>query len=390
MGDPLMHTYKRLPVAFERGEGAWLIDTQGERYLDALGGIAVTGLGHAHPQLTAALAEQAARLLHTSNIYEIPLQRQLAAELVRLSGMDDAFFCNSGAEANEAALKLARLHGHARGHDVPGVVVMEQSFHGRTLATLSASGSRKVQAGFEPLVQGFIRVPYDDLEAVRTVGRNSPHVAALLVEPVQGEGGIRVPSAGYLAGLRQICDEHGWLLMLDEIQCGIGRTGTLFAYQHTPGLLPDVMTLAKGLGNGIPIGVCLAHGAAATLFQPGNHGSTFGGNPFACRAGLEVLGVLQRDALPGRAAALGKRLVEALRSAALPGVREVRGHGLMIGVELEQPAPDLPRLALEHRLLLNVTADRVIRLLPPLILSDADADELVARLQRLLTAHAAG
>ena len=379
MGDALMTTYNRLPVAFARGEGAWLWDSEGRRYLDALCGIAVTSLGHAHPDVARVLADQATTLLHTSNIYRIPLQEQLGERLCALSGMERAFLCNSGAEANEAALKIARLHGHARGIDQPAVVVMEQSFHGRTLATLSASGSRKVQAGFEPLVQGFIRVPFDDLDAVRAVARNSGSVAAVLVEPVQGEGGIRVPTPGYLAGLREICDEHDWLLMLDEIQTGIGRTGRMFACQHEA-VLPDVMSVAKALGNGMPIGACLARGSAAELFHPGNHGTTFGGNPLACRVGLTVLEVIERDGLVARAAELGARLAEAIAAERLPGVRKVRHQGLMIGVELEGSSGAVPALALEQGLLVNATAERVIRLLPPLILADDEADALVERL----------
>jgi acetylornithine aminotransferase len=388
MTDALMTTYNRLPVAFTRGSGAWLWDEDGNRYLDALCGIAVTGLGHAHPDITAALADQAETLLHTSNIYRIPLQERLGERLCALSGMDRAFLCNSGAEANEAMLKLARLHGHGRGIDMPAVVVMEQSFHGRTLATLSASGSRKVQAGFEPLVQGFIRVPFNDLEAVRVVARNSPTVTAVLVEPVLGEGGIRVPDAGYLAGLRDICDQNGWLLMLDEIQTGMARTGKLFAFQHE-GIVPDAMSLAKALGNGMPIGACLARDDAASLFQPGNHGTTFGGNPLACRIGNTVLDVIERDGLTGRAAELGDRLVREIAAADLPGVIDIRHHGLMIGIELDRPAAALPALALEHGLLLNVTAERVIRLLPPMILSDEDAGELVTRLASAVRAFAA-
>ena len=379
MGDALMTTYNRLPVAFARGEGAWLWDSDGRRYLDALCGIAVTSLGHAHPDVARALADQAATLLHTSNIYRIPLQEQLGERLCALAGMERAFLCNSGAEANEAALKIARLHGHARDIDQPAVIVMEQSFHGRTLATLSASGSRKVQAGFEPLVQGFIRVPFDDLEAVRAVARNSPSVAAVLVEPIQGEGGIRVPTPGYLAGLREICDEHGWLLMLDEIQTGIGRTGRMFACQHEA-VLPDVMSVAKALGNGMPIGACLARGPAADLFHPGNHGTTFGGNPLACRVGLTVLDIIERDGLVARAAELGTRVAEAIAAERLPGVRSVRHQGLMIGVELEGSSGAVPALALEQGLLVNATAERVIRLLPPLILADDEADALVERL----------
>ncbi|MDX1594312.1 MAG: aspartate aminotransferase family protein [Gammaproteobacteria bacterium] len=387
MSDALMSTYNRLPVSFSRGEGAWLWDTEGERYLDALCGIAVTGLGHAHPDVATALADQARTLLHTSNIYRIPGQEALGERLCALAGMERAFFCNSGAEANEAALKIARLHGHARGIDQPAVIVMEQSFHGRTLATLSATGSRKVQAGFEPLVQGFIRVPYDDLEAVRAVARNTGEVAAVLVEPVQGEGGVRVPTPGYLAGLREICDAHGWLLMLDEIQTGIGRTGRLFACQHED-VVPDVMSVAKALGNGMPIGACLASGQAASLFQPGNHGTTFGGNPLACRVGMTVLDIIERDGLVARADALGRRLVDTLAGADLPGVAEIRHLGLMIGLVLDRPAGPVPALALEQGLLVNATAERVIRLLPPLILGDDEADELVARLAATLRALA--
>ncbi len=379
MGDALMTTYNRLPVAFTRGEGAWLWDSDGQRYLDALCGIAVTSLGHAHPDVAKALGDQSATLLHTSNMYRIPLQEQLGERLCALTGMERAFLCNSGAEANEAALKIARLHGHAQGIDRPSVVVMEQSFHGRTLATLSASGSRKVQAGFEPLVQGFVRVPFDDLEAVRAVARNSPDVAAVLVEPIQGEGGIRLPTPGYLAGLREICDTHGWLLMLDEIQTGIARTGRMFACQHES-VLPDVMSVAKALGNGMPIGASLARGPAAALFQPGNHGTTFGGNPLACRVGLTVLDVIERDGLAARASELGARLVEGIAAEALPGVREVRHLGLMIGIELEGSSGPVPALALEQGLLVNATAERVIRLLPPLILTDDEADTLVERL----------
>ncbi len=388
MGDALMTTYNRLPVAFARGAGAWLWDADGRRHLDALCGIAVTGLGHAHPEITAALADQADTLLHTSNLYRIPLQESLGERLCALAGMERAFFCNSGAEANEAALKIARLHGHARGVDRPAVIVMEQSFHGRTLATLSATGSRKVQAGFEPLVEGFVRVPFDDLDAVRAVARNSPSVTAVLVEPVQGEGGIRVPQPGYLAGLRELCDAHDWLLMLDEIQTGIGRTGRMFACQHE-GVLPDVMSVAKALGNGMPIGACLARGAAAALFQPGNHGTTFGGNPLACRVGLTVLDVVERDGLTARAAELGARLAREIAAAALPGVRTVRHQGLMLGVELDRPSAPVPTLALEQGLLVNATAERVVRLLPPLILSDDEAGELVTRLAATLHALAA-
>jgi len=372
-----MHTYQRLPVTFEHGEGAWLVDTEGRRYLDALGGIAVCGLGHAHPALTAAISDQAGKLLHTSNLYGIAQQEQLGETLCRLSGMQRAFFGNSGAEANEAAIKLARLYAHKRGIEKPAIVVMENSFHGRTLATLSATGNRKVQAGFEPLVQGFVRVPFNDLEAIRAVAENRSDVVAVLVEPIQGEGGIQIPGEGYLEGIRALCDQNQWLMMLDEIQTGMGRTGRYFAFQHGQAV-PDVMTLAKALGNGVPIGACLARGIAADLFAPGNHGSTFGGNPLACRAGLTVCETLESDGLVARAARLGEilhaRFCESLAGQA--AVREIRGRGLMIGIELDRPCGDLVGMALQAGLLINVTAGNVIRLLPPLILSDEDAERL--------------
>ncbi len=385
MTDVLMHTYQRLPVTFVQGQGAWLTDTEGRRYLDALGGIAVCALGHAHPALTAALSDQAGRLLHVSNLYGIAEQEKLGEALCQLSGMDRVFFANSGAEANEAAIKLARLHGHRRGIQNPAIVVMENSFHGRTLATLSATGNRKVQAGFEPLVQGFVRVPYDDLDALRAVADNQPDVVAVLVEPIQGEGGVRIPSEGYLEGIRALCDEQGWLMMLDEIQTGMGRTGRFFAFQHTD-VVPDVMTLAKALGNGVPIGACLARGDAAELFAPGTHGSTFGGNPLACRAGLVVCDTLRTGDLPARAALLGEKLLDDFASAldGVDGVREIRGRGLMIGIELDQPCGELVGRALEAGLLINVTAETVVRLLPPLILSDAEAEQLVATLSGLI------
>lgn len=382
-----MPTYKRLPVAFVRGEGAWLVDAAGRRYLDAVAGVAVCALGHAHREVAAAIAEQAAVLVHTSNLYEVPLQAELAARLAGLAGMDGAFFCNSGAEANEAALKLARLHARERGVGTPLVVCMDGAFHGRTLATLSASGSAKVREGFEPLVPGFVHVPFGDAEAVARAGERHRNVVAVLVEPVQGEGGVRVPPAGYLEALRALCDARGWLLMLDEVQTGMGRTGRWFGHQHER-LRPDVMTLAKALGNGVPIGVCLARGPAANLFAPGRHASTFGGNPLACRAALTVLDVIERDGLVERAEALGARLREALVDA-LAGsarVREVRGRGLMIGVELDAPCPDLPERALAEGLLVNVTAERVLRLVPPLVLGDGDAERLVAGIARLLRA----
>jgi acetylornithine aminotransferase len=380
-----MATYKRLPVTFARGEGAWLWDTEGRRYLDALSGIAVCGLGHAHPAVREALCDQAGSLIHTSNIYRIAAQEVLGETLTTLAGMDRVFFANSGAEANEAAIKLARLHAHRRGIESPAILVMEASFHGRTLATLSATGNRKVQAGFEPLVQGFVRVPYNDLAAVESAAALRPNLAAVLVEPIQGEGGINLPADDYLVRLRELCDRHGWLLMLDEIQTGMGRTGRLFAHQHAE-IRPDVMTLAKGLGNGVPIGACLARGPAAEVLGPGSHGSTFGGNPLACRAAQAVLRTIADEHLCERAAEMGAYLQAGLRRAlaGLPEVREVRGRGLMIGIELDRPCGDLVGLALEAGLLINVTAERVIRLLPPLILARDQADLLVAELSRLI------
>lgn len=385
MSDPIMNTYARLPVAFDRGEGAWLWDKNGKKYLDALSGIAVCGLGHAHPVVAEAICDQARRLMHTSNTYEIPLQTQLAAELTALSGMDNAFVANSGAEANEAAIKIARLHGHRRGIDKPVIVVMEQAFHGRTLATLTATGNRKVQAGFEPLVSGFVRVPFGDLKALETVASNTPDVVAVLLEPVQGEGGIRIPDSEYLSGVRDLCNRHEWLMMLDEIQSGIGRTGEMFAFQHA-GITPDVLTLAKGLGNGFPVAACLARGDAARTFQPGNHGSTFGGNPLACRVALTVLQILQQENLPARAAELGQRMQAGFVAALgdTQGIKSIRHHGLMIGIELEQPCKELSALALKQGLLINVTTDKVVRLLPPLIISDDEADRIVAGVSKVI------
>jgi len=381
----VMNTYARLPVAFERGEGAWLWDTQGKRYLDALAGIAVCGLGHAHPRLTRVLQEQVAKLVHTSNIYEIALQEQLADRLAAISGMETVFFCNSGCEANEAAIKLARLYGHKRGTEAPAIVVMEKAFHGRTIATLTATGSRKAQAGFEPLLPGFVRVPFDDLEAVRRVAENNRNVVAVLVELIQGEGGVNVCQGDYLKGLREICDQNQWLLMLDEVQSGTGRTGTWFAFQHS-GVKPDVVTLAKGLGNGVPIGTCMAAGVAATLFKPGSHGSTFGGNPLACAAGLETLAIIEADGLMQNAVEIGEFLRAQLRErlAGTPGVKDVRGAGLMIGVELVAPCGELVTQALEAGLLINVTADTVVRLLPPLIYTREEAQTALDRLVPLI------
>ena len=383
----LMNTYSKQPVTFVRGEGIWLWDDQGNRYLDAMAGIAVSGLGHNHPRLLAAIAEQSHKLIHVSNIYHIAEQEQLADKLCALSGMDKVFFCNSGCEANEAAIKLARLHGHQKGIENPEIIVMEKAFHGRTLATLSATGNRKTQAGFEPLVGGFVRVPFDDLTAIQTVAAHHPNVVAILVEPVQGEGGINLPhdAKGYLQGLRNLCDEHGWLLMLDEVQSGIGRTGTWFAFQHTD-ILPDVMTLAKGLGSGVPIGACLAHGAVAEVFTPGKHGSTFGGNPLASAAGLATLQTIEEDGLCAHAEQVGDWLRDAFIAEFkdVPGVVKVRNAGLMIGIELDRPCAELVKQALEAKLLINVTADTVVRLLPPLIINQDEAQQLVNTLAPLI------
>lgn len=383
-----MQTYARQEVAFVRGEGVWLYDANGERYLDAVAGVAVNALGHAHPALVSALCEQARRLIHTSNLYRIPEQERLAERLCTLSGLERAFFCNSGAEANEAAIKLARLYGHQRGIENPAIVVMEQSFHGRTLAALSATGNRKAQAGFEPLVAGFVRVPFGDAEAVARLEHNN--IVAVLVEPCQGEGGINIPPADYLSRLRQICDSRGWLLMLDEVQTGIGRTGKWFAFQHSD-VLPDVLTLAKGLGSGVPIGACLARGAAAQVYTPGKHGSTFGGNPLACAAALATLQVIEQDGLLDHAARMGdfirQDLSERLRG--INGICDIRGQGLMIGIELNRPCAVLVQQALAKRLLINVTAERVVRLLPPLILRQDEAALLTRLLADLITSYQA-
>lgn len=381
----VMNTYGRLPVAFERGEGVWLWDTQGKRYLDALAGVAVNAVGHSHPKLVAALRDQVGKLIHTSNIYQIASQEKLADRIAEASGMDSVFFCNSGAEANEAAIKLARYYGHKKGIENPAVVVLEKSFHGRTMATLSATGSRKVQAGFEPLVTGFVRVPFNDLDAVQRVASSNRNVVAVLAELVQGEGGVSVCSDGYLKGLREICDANGWLLMLDEVQTGMGRTGKMFAFQHY-GVMPDVITLAKGLGGGVPVGACVARGEAATLFKPGSHGSTFGGNLLACTAALTTIDIIQSEDLCKNAAEIGSHIQTSLRRALAetPGVREVRGKGMMIGIELDRPCGDLVKTALEASLLINVTADNVVRLVPPLVMSRAEADQLVEQLAPMI------
>jgi len=380
-----MNTYGRLPVSFVKGNGAYLQDDKGNQYLDALTGIAVCGLGHAHPKVAQALSEQGQTLVHTSNLYDIPHQTRLAERLCALSGMDNAFFCNSGAEANEAAIKLARLKGNRAGNLTPSVVVVEGSFHGRTMATLTATGNRKVHAGFEPLLGGFVRAPFDDIGAIQAIADNNPGVVAVLVEPILGEGGIHIPDNGYLPALRKICDQQGWLLMLDEVQTGNARTGEYFAYQHS-NCLPDIVTTAKGLGNGVPIGACLARGEAAELFVPGNHGSTFGGNPLACAAAHAVLDVIEEEDICGQAKLQGQRIVDGLRTA-LAGnnsVTEVRGLGMMIAVELNNDAPSLVSDALEDGLLINVTQGNIVRLLPPLNLSNEEADELVNKLATLL------
>ncbi|MGX8882779.1 acetylornithine/succinylornithine family transaminase [Methylovorus sp. SPW-M1] len=389
MSQHLMNTYARQPVTFVKGEGVWLYDAQGNRYLDALAGVAVNGLGHAHPRLVAAISEQAGKLIHVSNIYQIAEQAALADKVCEIAGMDRVFFCNSGCEANEAAIKLARLHGHNNGIENPEIIVMDRAFHGRTLATLSATGNRKTQAGFEPLVSGFVRVPFDDLDAVRQVAEHNPNVVAILVEPVQGEGGINVPRDGkaYLEGLRALCDQYGWLLMLDEVQSGIGRTGTWFAFQHTD-IKPDVMTLAKGLGSGVPIGACVARGVAADVFTYGKHGSTFGGNPLATAAGLATLNIIEQDGLCAHAEEIGNWICDALRAefAGVKGVSTIRNAGLMIGIELDRPCGELVRQALEQCLLINVTAEKVVRLLPPLVINQDEAQQLVSQLSGLIKA----
>ncbi len=390
MSDALMNTYARLPVAFTEGRGAWLWDTDGNAYLDALSGIAVCGLGHAHPAVTVALCDQAGQLVHTSNLYRIPQQERLADRLTTAAGMDRAFFCNSGAEANEAALKIARRVAHERGIEKPVVVVMEGSFHGRTLATLAATGNPAVQAGFGTPLPGFERVPYGDSRAVAALAGRAD-VVAVLVEPVTGEGGIQIPPADYLPDLRRICDQQGWLLMLDEIQTGVGRTGTLFAFQGVTDVQPDVLTLAKGLGNGVPIGACLARGEAAEALTPGSHGTTFGGNPLVCAASHAVLDTLEAGDLPSHAVAMGERIADALRARleGRAGVVAIRQRGLMLGIELEAPCKELVGRALEAGLLINVTAERVVRLLPPLIIDADEADRIAAGVADLIEAHVA-
>ena len=385
MTDTLMHNYAPLPVSFEKGEGALLWDTEGKTYLDALAGIAVCGLGHAHPAVTKAICEQAGKLVHTSNLYGIASQQKLADKLTQLSGMDNVFFSNSGAEANEAAIKLARLYGHSKNIDQPAIIVMEGSFHGRTMATLTATGNRKIHAGFEPLVQGFVRAPYNDIEAIKNIAKNNPNVVAVLVEPITGEGGIKIPADDYLNQIRDICDENNWLMMLDEIQTGICRTGKWFAFQHN-GITPDVMTLAKALGNGVPIGACLAKGEAAKLFQPGHHGSTYGGNPLVTSAALAVLDTCEKECLAEQATALGDKIISGFKESLkdLDAVVEIRGKGLMIGIQLDRPCAELVKAGLDAGILINVAAGDVIRLLPPLIISDEQADKIVTMVSELI------
>ena len=385
MTSHLMNTYGRLPIALSHGRGCRVWDTEGREYLDGLGGIAVNTLGHGHPKLVPALQDQVAKLIHCSNYYAAPMQETLAAKLCELSGLDAVFFCSTGLEANEGAIKLARKFGHDRGIDRPEIIVYDKAFHGRSIATLSATGNPKVQAGFGPLVEGFVRLALNDLDAVREVARTNPNVVAIFLETIQGEGGINPTHIDTLRGLRQICDEQNWLLMLDEVQCGIGRTGKWFAHQWA-GIQPDVMPLAKGLGSGVPIGAIVAGPRAKDVLQPGNHGTTFGGNPLAMRAGIETLRIMEEDGLMANAAAMGERLrlrlTEGLGS--LAGFKEIRGQGLMIGIELDRNCNDLLLKAAQAGLLLSITADTVIRLLPPLIINAAEIDEIAAILVPLV------
>lgn len=385
MNHAVMPTYGRTDVQFVRGEGAWLIDEQGERYLDALSGLGVVALGHANSAVADALSAQSQALLHTSNLYRIPLQERLAERLASISGMDNMFFANSGAEACECAIKIARLYGHTKQYTEPTIIVAESAFHGRTMATLSATGNRKVHAGFEPLVPGFLRVPYNDINSIEKIAANNNQVVAVFVEPIQGEGGIQIPDPDYLKGLRAICDANDWFLIIDEVQSGNARTGKYFCYQHSD-ILPDLVTTAKGLGNGVPIGVCLARGKAASLFQPGNHGSTFGGNPLSCAAANAVLDEFERLDIVNHAASMGTYLLDRFNKALLGDnrVKEIRGKGLMLGIELTSPCPDMTQRAFDQKLLINVTADSVIRLLPPLIINQEEADRIVDTICELI------
>jgi len=385
MKAPLMTTYNRLDVAFETGSGAWLTDTAGVRYLDALSGISVCSLGHANPAVTEALSEQAGRLIHTSNLYRIPLQERLAQRLCELAGLDKVFFGNSGAEANEAAIKICRKYAHEQGIDDPVIVVMDGSFHGRTLATLTATGNLKIKHGFSPLLEGFHHIPYGDIQSLRNLTELNINIVAVMLEPVLGEGGIVIPPAGYLKQVADLCQQNNWLLVLDEIQSGMCRTGKWFAFQHEQ-VKPDIMTLAKALGNGVPIGACLANDRVAAPMVAGTHGSTFGGNHLACRAGLAVVEYMQVNNMPARVTELGARMLEGFRTrlAGVNGIREIRGKGLMLGIELESDCTELPGRALQRHLLINVTAGNVVRLLPPLIISDAEADQIVITVSELL------
>jgi acetylornithine aminotransferase len=381
----LVTSYSPLPITFTHGKGIWLFDEQNKKYLDAISGIAVCGLGHAHPDVTRTLQEQAAKLIHTSNLFHIREQELLAEKLTHIAHMNQVFFANSGAEANEAAIKLTRLFGHSKNIETPSIIVMEHAFHGRTMATLTASGSRKVQAGFEPLVPGFIRAPFNDIEALKTIAHNRDDIAAVMLEPIQGEGGIYVADNSYLKAVSQLCEENNWLLIFDEIQTGNGRTGAWFTYMHTD-ILPDIVTTAKGLGNGVPISACLMRGQACDLFKPGNHGSTFGGNPLACAAALTVLNVIERDGLLKNALEMGQylkdHLVEALTD--VPSVKAIRGRGLMLGIELDRPAAPARNLGLTNQILFNVTAENVIRILPPLIINKPEGEALIERLVKTI------
>lgn len=386
MGDKsLMNTYGVRAATLVGGEGAWLWDDSGKKYLDALSGIAVCGLGHSNLELGSVIAKQASTLIHCSNFFSIPSQQQLAEKLCQISGMSNVFFSNSGAEANEAAIKIARLHGNKKGIKLPTVLVMDNAFHGRTLATLTASGSRKIQAGFEPLVRGFVRGPFNDIEALKTIAKNNPDICAIFVEPIQGEGGIHLAAPEYLQQLRELCDELDWLLMFDEVQTGNGRTGKYFYHQYS-GVQPDVVTTAKGLGNGMPIGACLAHGNAAHLMQPGNHGSTFGGNPLACSVALKVVELLESGNIYQRAVAIGDIIMQGLTTelSDVAHVKEIRGCGCMIGIELTKPCQPLYTQALKQGLIINVTADSVVRLLPPMIMTDTEAQQVVSILAPLI------
>jgi len=382
---PLITSYSPLPISFSHGEGVWLYSQKGEAYLDSFSGIAVCGLGHAHPDVTKTIQEKAAKLIHTSNAFHIVEQEKLAEKLTDLSGMEQAFFANSGAEANEAAVKLTRLYGHKKDIATPSVIVMSGAFHGRTMATLTASGSRKVQAGFEPLVPGFVRAPFNDLQAIQTIAANRDDIVAVMVEPIQGEGGVLVADESYLVALAALCRQHDWLLVIDEVQTGNGRTGKYFSYMDM-GIEPDIITTAKGLGNGFPISACLMRGQACSLFKPGNHGSTFGGNPLACAVALTVIDVIERDKLCEKVTQnsiiLREKLLHAIGDH--PSVRSLRGKGYMLGLELDRPANDLKMIGLANGILINVTAESVVRIMPPLIISEAEIDELVLRLKKCI------